>query len=238
MRIFFSWLSSRVSPDKCRNKVSNPALNSSDSRNKLARTMESDHPDDLLRLFVAIPIPEPVREEMIRVQRELQPLAPSGTVRWTRPDQFHLTLRFLGDVPVKAVDALKKSLAQACAGVRPFHLRARGVGFFPDVRSPRVLWVGIEDGENGLADLQARIGQASAPFADMPGADNFLAHATLGRFQKYRRHGTEKLLPHARLFEGHVFGDWRAENAGLFRSELSPDGARHAALAAFPLNAV
>ena len=69
-----------------------------------------------LRLFVAIAIPELVRNEMIAVQRELKPLA-LGDVRWTNPEQLHLTLKFLGNVPSGSLAAVKKSLAEACAGV-------------------------------------------------------------------------------------------------------------------------
>ena len=82
-----------------------------------------------------------------------------------------------------------------------------------------------------------RVERRLAPFVEKPGAEKFLAHATLGRFQKYRRHKTEKLLPRARALANHVFGEWRVENAGLFRSELSPDGARHSVVAVFPFGA-
>ena len=178
---------------------------------------------ETLRLFAAIAIPERVREEMARIQGELRPLTAPGDVRWTKPEQLHLTLNFFGDVPANAVEALKKSMAEACAGVRPFHLRARGIGFFPDSRSPRVIWVGFEGDENGLSDLQTRVDRAFAPFAEKPGAEKFLAHATLGRFQKYRRHKIEIVLPRMRALANHVFGEWCAEDVGLFRSELSPE---------------
>jgi len=197
--------------------------------------MADDDSAEKLRLFVAIPIPEPVREEMIRVQRELQPLAPPDSVRWTKPDQLHLTLRFLGSVPIHSVAALENSLAGACAGFRPFHLSAKGIGFFPDVHAPRVIWVGIEDGDKILADLQAAVERALSPFAENPVPERFLAHATLGRFQKYRRHRTERLVPRALAHDGHSFGDWQVEGIGLFRSELSPAGARHTSLATFRL---
>ena len=98
-----------------------------------------------LRLFVAIPIPEPVRDEIIRVQQELQPLVPRDVARWARSDQFHLTLRFLGDVPADGVEDLKKSVGAVCRNARSLSLRAGGVGFFPNPRSPRVIWVGIDD---------------------------------------------------------------------------------------------
>src|SRR6516225_1242478 len=93
------------------------------------------------RLFVAITIPDAVREEVLRVQRELQPLVSRDLVRWTKPEQFHLTLRFLADVPSAQVAGLQETLCAVCAGTSPLDLRAQAVGFFPNARSPRVIWV-------------------------------------------------------------------------------------------------
>ena len=115
--------------------------------------MAVENSNERLRLFVAIAIPERIRNEMIAVQRELKPLA-LGDVRWTNAEQLHLTLKFLGNVPASSVEAVKQSLAEACAGAAPFPLRAEGIGFFPNERQPRVVWVGFEDGENALAVLQ------------------------------------------------------------------------------------
>ncbi len=124
-----------------------------------------------------------------------------------------------------------------CAGARPFRLLAKGIGFFPNKRQPRVIWVGFEDDGHILADLHARIERLLAPFVEKPGAEKFLAHATLGRFQKYRRHKTEQLMPRALAYQHSVFGKWRVGETGLFRSELSPGGARHTRVAVFPFGA-
>ena len=91
-------------------------MNSNCQRYRLQGVAE-DSSTEKLRLFVAIAIPDPVREEIIRVQRELQPLAPRDAVRWTKPEQFHLTLRFLGDVSADRVAALKESVRAVCSGV-------------------------------------------------------------------------------------------------------------------------
>lgn len=173
---------------------------------------------------------------MVAVQRELKPLA-LGDVRWTNAEQLHLTLKFLGNFPASSVEAVKHTLKGVCVGVRPFALQASGVGFFPNAHSPRVIWVGFEDGQNALADLQKRVATLLDPFVQKPGEEKFLAHATLGRFQKYRQYKCEKLLPRATELRDHVFGEWRVEDVGLFRSELSPDGARHTRLADFPFGA-
>ena len=200
--------------------------------------MADDSSTEKLRLFIAIPIPEPVRDEIIRVQRELQPLVPPNVVRWTRPDQFHLTLRFLGDVPADGVEDLKQSVNAVCRIVRPLSLRAEGVGFFPNPRSPRVIWVGIKDRAGRLVDLQKQIETAVGPFSPEPGEKNFTGHVTLGRLKNPRPTDTRDLAARAQSLEKRLFGEWTAHEIEIIRSELSTVGARYTSLAAFRLGAV
>jgi 2'-5' RNA ligase len=190
-----------------------------------------------LRLFIAIPIPEPVRDEIIRVQREMQPLAPRGAVRWTRPDQFHLTLRFLGDVPVAGLEKLKESVNAVCRSAQPLQMRAEGVGFFPNPHSPRVVWVGMDDQAGLLVDLQKRIETAIRPFTAEPGEKNFSGHATLGRLKNLKPPDARKLAAHAQTVKDRTFGEWTAHEIEIIRSELSPAGARHTTLVVFRLGA-
>jgi 2'-5' RNA ligase len=188
-----------------------------------------------LRLFVAIPIPEPVQNEMTRIQQELQSLAPRHAIGWTRPDQFHLTLRFLGGVPAARLEDLKAAVGAVCANARPLQLRTSGVGFFPNPHSPRVVWAGIQDAEQLLNDLQKRIEAAVQPFAAERGAENFTGHATLGRVKDLKRSDAGKLAAHAQTIKDRVLGEWTAHEIEIVRSELSSVGARHTLLAAFPL---
>lgn len=95
---------------------------------------------------------------------------------------------------------------------------------------PRVIWAGLENHDQTLANLQQRVEQALAPFAEKPGEERFRAHVTLGRFQKFRRHKTEKLVPHALSFGDRVFGDWQVDEVHLMQSILSSSGARHTVL--------
>ena len=186
-------------------------------------------------MFIAIPIPEPVRGEIILVQKELQSLAPRGAVRWTRPDQFHLTLQFLGDVPVAGLETLKESVNAVCRSARPLQLRAEGVGFFPNPHSPRVVWVGIDDQAGRLVDLQKWIETAVRPFAAEPGEKNFSGHVTLGRLKNLKPTEARKLAAHVQTVKSRTFGEWTAHEIEIIRSELSPSGARHTTLAAFRL---
>jgi 2'-5' RNA ligase len=201
------------------------------------KMMTAENLSQRFRLFVAIPIPGAVRNKMIHVQQELRRLAPHDAVRWTKPEQFHLTLRFLGDVSPDRVAALKESFRTACSGESALHLCAQGIGFFPNTRSPRVIWVGINDGEGRLAALQKKIENAVRQFADEPGGDNFSGHATLGRFKRFKREEIGELTIRAQTMKDQVFGEWIAKEIEIVRSELSPEGARHTSLAVFPLDA-
>ena len=151
--------------------------------------MTTENPNERFRLFVAIPFRKTVRNKIIRVQQELRRLVPHDTVRWTKPEQFHLTLRFLGDVSSDCAAALKESVHTVCSGEPALHLCAQGVGFFPNTRSPRVIWVGINDSERRLADLQKKIESAVRRFTEEPGGENFAGHVTLCRFKRFKRHG-------------------------------------------------
>ncbi len=185
---------------------------------------------------MAIPVPDAVREEMLRVQRELQPLAPRGVVRWTKPDQFHLTLRFLGDVSSDRVTGLQDSLRAACSDVPVLRLCALGIGFFPNARSPRVIWIGITDGESRLVDLQRKIEAAVQPFTAEQGSERFAGHVTLARFKQFGPFETKALTGHAETMKTRMFGEWTVPEIELIRSELSPTGAHYTSLATFPLD--
>ena len=197
--------------------------------------MTDESSNERLRLFVAIPVPEPVRDEMTRVQRELQSLVPRRAIGWTRPEQFHLTLRFLGGVPAARLEDLKAAVGAVCANNRPLPLRAAGVGFFPNAHLPRVVWVGIRDGEQLLMNLQRQIETAVQPFAAERGAGSFAGHATLGRVRDLKRTDAEKLAAHAQTIKDRGLGEWTAHEIEIVQSELFPSGARHTLLAAFPL---
>ena len=136
------------------------------------------------------------------------------------------------------MEDLKQSVSAVCRNVRSLSLRAGGVGFFPNLRSPRVIWVGINDREGRLVDLQKQIETAVGQFSSEPGEKNFTGHATLGRLKNPRPADTRDLAIRAQSFEKRLFGEWTAHEIEIIRSELSPVGARYTSLAAFRLGAV
>jgi len=197
--------------------------------------MTDDSSTEKLRLFVAMPMPEAVRNEISGVQQEMQRLVPRDAVRWTKPEQFHLTLRFLGDVPVERVAALQEAVHAVCRGSPALRLRAQGTGFFPNARSPRVIWAGVNDGEGHLVDLQKKIEAVVRLFTKESGTERFAGHVTVGRVKFLKRPEIEKLAEHAQVVKDHLFGEWTANEVELIRSDLLPAGARHTLLAAIRL---
>ena len=187
------------------------------------------------RLFIAVAIPEAVKAEIERTQAELCRALPDGNARWTRPEQFHLTLRFLGEVEAARVDALGEATHNACRGFTPLRLRAEGLGCFPDRRRPRVLWTGVRDETDQLPRLQEAVALATRDFTTEAKEEHFTGHVTLARFKGIKRSQAESLAAAAGGLTKRLFGEWTAYQIELMRSELLPQGARHTSLAAIGL---
>jgi 2'-5' RNA ligase len=193
--------------------------------------MTDSNPEEFLRLFLAISVPEAVREELRRFQRDLQLLLPPHLARWAKPDQFHLTLKFLGNVSSADVPALREAARLVCASTSPILLRAEGVGFFPNESSPRVFWVDIKNPDGLLPKLQQQLEIAVGQFAEKPEEKKFTAHVTLGRFEKLDRREAENFATRART--DRLFGKWTGQEVHLMQSTLQQGGTLHGILATF-----
>src|SRR6185369_17789053 len=124
------------------------------------------------RLFVALAVPDHVREELTRAQRGLREALPTG-IRWTPPEQFHLTLKFLGEVPADSVKRLENALHHAVEILPAGQMHSGGLGVFPDLRRPRVIWAGVTGADNQLAVLHKAVQQACAEFSNEPAENEF-----------------------------------------------------------------
>jgi 2'-5' RNA ligase len=139
-----------------------------------------------LRAFIAIDLPPAVKAALADVAATLAERVPRGAVRWVRPEQMHLTLRFLGDTPTDKLPALAAALDALAAGHAPFALRLTEVGCFPNARRPRVVWVGLGGEEQRLLALVAGLEAALRPLGWPPEDKPFRAHLTLGRVKDER----------------------------------------------------
>jgi 2'-5' RNA ligase len=188
-----------------------------------------------MRVFIAIPVPETVRNALEEVQEELRSVLQGEVVRWTKRTQFHLTLRFLGDVDSTQVQDLAHSLRQACEPFAPLPLRAERIGFFPHMRSPRVVWAWVHDSNEVLPRLQQSIERAVAKFTREAVEEKFTGHVTLGRVKRIRRAEADALGKIAVGMAERFFGEWTANHVELIQSELSSEGSRYRTLDAVEL---
>lgn len=182
-----------------------------------------------IRAFLAVPLSAPLRQALAALQEELAP-ALRG-VRWTPPASIHLTLQFFADLPTEVLDKLRTSVLSITAGSKPFAIDVRGLGVFPDLQRPRVLWAGLEAGP-GLAQLCRDCAEGLAAVGLSVESRPFRPHLTIGRFRDGSAPGLEALLVRE---AGRAVGTLAVERLVLYRSELRPGGARHSELFTVPL---
>lgn len=180
--------------------------------------------DGTIRAFVALEVSEDVREALFAVRESLADLPWARDVRWVKPENFHLTLRFLGDVSPEFCDALAPELDRAVGAQRSFELRLRDLTAFPSTRRPRVIVARVHEDEAAIQELASAVERKVVATGAEAEPRRFRPHITLGRLRKAPR-GPIAL-------EGREVDNaaMRASEVVLIRSELLPQGARYTAL--------
>jgi RNA 2',3'-cyclic 3'-phosphodiesterase len=187
--------------------------------------------DAPIRSFLAIEFPEEILKGIVVVQDRLKSRI-YGDIRWVRPEGIHLTLKFFGDIPPGDVANISSVVEKAAAGVDPLALAIGGTGVFPDLRRPRVLWLGMTGDVERLLilqrELEGELQRIGFPREERP----FRPHLTLGRIRSSRGMADlAKVLEKGRAYDA---GRFVAAGLSLFRSELTPRGALYTRLKWFP----
>src|SRR3990172_2049596 len=188
-----------------------------------------------MRLFVAIDLPEDVRESLGRLQSDLR-RHDLPSLRWTRPEGVHLTLKFLGETPASSLPAIEAALARAVRGAQPFRLGLRAPGAFGNRRGPRVLWVDVEGDVKPLQQLQAAVERELAAAGFAPEEREFSPHLTLARVPQPPRPSLAERISRALAAVVPPQDRFEATEVVLMRSELQPGGAVYSRVQAFPLS--
>ncbi len=185
-----------------------------------------------IRAFIAIDGNAEAARAVDALINELR--TPHDAINWIHGANLHLTLRFLGDAIDSAlVPALVARLEQIAAGTAPFVIRMRGTGAFPGLERPRVLWVGLESPK--LMALAADVERAAVAAGYEPEPRPYTPHLTIGRVRA--PHRFRALRPAFERTADRDFGAIHAAAMTLYRSQLTPDGANHHALATFHFRA-
>ncbi len=186
--------------------------------------------NEQIRSFIAIELPEEVKAGLRRLQTELK-LPEHTFVKWVATDSIHLTLKFLGNISAPKVADITSIMEQASQGVSPFQLEVTEVGAFPNLRQPRVLWVGIKGEIDKLVGWQQRIDNGLAPLGFARETRPFTPHLTLARLR-------EGVSPGDRRDFGEMVAKTPAEvsykfnvsSLSLMKSQLLPGGAVYSRL--------
>ena len=173
-----------------------------------------------LRLFLAIDVPNSVREKIIEAQRFYKTL--NLDAAWAKPANMHLTVKFLGDTPADLIPAIKDRMTEIAKSTPPFSILLGKTGVFPNVSRPRVLWVGLEDREDHLNSLKIRVEKEMTSLGFPPDKQKPVHHLTLGRIKSGKnKEGLKKALQSAPRIETDPF---KISSVQLIKSELTPEG--------------
>ena len=174
-----------------------------------------------IRTFIALELPASIIELLDNVQQEIKSLALRA--RWVRTENIHLTLRFLGDIDPGHVDRIDEAIHKAAEGFAPFTLALKGVGFFPGIKRPRVIWAGLGGQIRLLIQLQRKLADSLAAIGFPNEKRPFKGHLTLGRIREAVNPDTIRQV--IEIYSDLGSEEFTVGRVALFQSDLKPTGA-------------
>jgi len=185
----------------------------------------------VIRAFIAVEISAATIERIAGAMDDLKPRLPG--VRWVAPTNFHLTVKFLGDIETHQVAAVGNALQPVITPFPRCTINAKGLGVFPGLRQPKVLWVGFIGEE--LTRLAARVDTTLLALGFSVEPRGFSPHLTIGRWRQFHRSDGD-LKQELERWRDRDFGTTIVDRTILFQSELKPTGAVYSQLKVFKLN--
>jgi len=174
---------------------------------------------DYIRTFIALEIPEDLRSSLARIQQRFS--RAGRAVRWVKPENIHLTIKFLGATTQGQVQQVCRIMDDILAETGSLNVTVTGLGAFPSTQNPKVLWVGLKGAEQ-FAGLFQRLDHALAAAGFAPEKRPFSPHITLGRVKDSRIKKT--LRGFFDDFSDIHVGDFVLSNITFFKSDLQPTG--------------
>ena len=183
-----------------------------------------------MRVFVAVELPEEVKNQIASVQDEFKKIPTQ--VSWVKQGNIHVTLKFLGEVEEEKMKEVFTAAERGCKGTKKFRMSLKGLGGFPNLNRPRVIWVGTASGEKELCELQGRV-ETELEKVGFPREDRkFTAHFTIGRVRFPK--GIEQLAEKVEK-TGFTSSEFTVEQVVVMQSQLNPAGSIYTPLKQIPL---
>ncbi len=180
---------------------------------------------DTIRTFIAVELPQDTKMAVDKLTTELRDYG-SG-INWVKAANLHITLRFLGDIDEQLIPNLTEHIKTNIYSFGKFDLSFLGLGGFPNMKTPRVIWAGTETGNDKLRDLATSVELSCIESKLGRGDKRFLPHLTIGRVKN--PYGIDKLL---RKIESKSFctEPFEINEIIIFKSDLSPSGPKYTPL--------
>ncbi len=177
-----------------------------------------------MRLFVAIEVPEDIRKEIFYIEEKLKEFY---SAKWVEMANIHLTLKFLGEIEKERIEDVKRILKKISEGDTAFEINLERVGGFPNLKRPRVLWIGVNKGFEDVKGIMESLEEEFTKIGIEPEKRKKHPHITIGRVKKKEKKLSGEIDYESRIFE--------VKQISLIKSILTPKGAEHTTLERFVL---
>ncbi len=180
---------------------------------------------ETIRAFIAIELPAELRQQLARLQARLKTDS-QPRIKWVNPDSIHLTLKFLGNIPISDIDRITQAMTDAARRITPFHLETEVLGAFPNLKRVQVVWVGLGREVDKLKRLQQIIETNLTQLGFTAEQRQFKPHLTLARLGKEVPPGERQRL--GELIAGTSFETGervKVDSINLIKSQLTREGA-------------
>jgi 2'-5' RNA ligase len=188
--------------------------------------------EELWRIFCAVELPNSLREKLAQHIRRLRRAVPQVRASWSRPDNIHLTIKFLGEIHKSRVPNLSKAVELVAESFSAFPVIAERTGVFPTQGPPHVVWIGSTDVAGKLARLHNRVEDECAAAGFPKDKRRFHPHLTLARLRKPEGTGA---LAAAHIELGFEPVEFNLTKLSVIRSELRSEGSEYTMISTHPL---
>jgi 2'-5' RNA ligase len=178
-----------------------------------------------MRLFFAVNLPDEELDILENAQKKLSSLAPGNDIRWARRDQFHFTLKFLGEQPAVRAQKAAELALQVGYSFAPFFITLSGFGAFPNSERPNVLWMGMEEGADEMQKLSSSIDSGLRSLGFKLDNKPYKPHLSLARIKTYPQEmaAAQILLRSNLIIQVRV----KVSSFSLMQSSLLPSGSEY-----------
>lgn len=184
---------------------------------------------ETIRAFIAIEIPPEVIKKIAELQDHFKVL--NLDAAWVKPANIHLTLKFLGEVDPKLLSQVKETILNSLSSTAKFSISLGAIGVFPNIKQPRILWVGVEDNHKQLEPLKTTIDKGLEPLGFEIDRKRFSPHLTLGRIKSPK--GKDRLRKQVQSSQRLDAGAIEVSSVKLMQSQLTPRGSIYTVLQKF-----